>query len=357
MFLKKVEEGIKGLNIGTKTLLKKLSYYTNNIQDEETHLIGAQQKTGKTSFIIFFYIVGPYLLNQIFRVLFFSFEMPIHKLISKTVSMLAYLKYNTIIPDEVIFSKGDHKLSEEKFKLVKKIYEEDIIYLFGEYNEDGFQTKKGIIEIITKRINPTGLRKVYKTYLLKYGKLSKKVVEVEVNGKMEKKEILGNFILNNPKEKHFIIFDHIGLIPKERGFSTKENIDKMSEYILEDRNTYKCTWVIISQFNRGLSSVDRLKFSAEQLTPTSADFKDTGNLAQDADLILALFNPGQYNHIRNHMGYNLDELPDDSYRSVHILENRNGPGFLSEGLFFRGACGVFSELESPDTIDYSRYKK
>lgn len=45
MFLKEVDDGIKGRNAGLNTPLKKLSKFINNIQKKTYYAVGAQQKT------------------------------------------------------------------------------------------------------------------------------------------------------------------------------------------------------------------------------------------------------------------------------------------------------------------------
>ena len=50
-------------------------------------------------------------------------------------------------------------------------------------------------------------------------------------------------------------------------FNIKENIDKMSEYGIGLRNIFGLTFFFISQFNQGLSSVDRQRFKEVDISP------------------------------------------------------------------------------------------
>jgi len=140
-----------------------------------------------------------------------------------------------------------------------------------------------------------------------------------------------------------LILDHVGLLKRERGFTKKDNIDKMSEYFVFLRNMCKFTIVVASQFNRDLGKVDRLKFSGEDLQPTREDFKDTGNLAEDASMLIAMFNPTLYTHIKKHLSYDLTKL-GKSYRSLHILDSRNTESNVNLGIMLMGENGFISEL-------------
>ena len=152
------------------------------------------------------------------------------------------------------------------------------------------------------------------------------------------------------------ITDHVGLLKKERGYTKKDNIDKHSEYMVFFRNIFKLTIIDVSQFNRDLGKIDRLKFSGDALSPTAEDFKDTGNLAENVNLLLALFNPSSMKHIRTHLGYNIDKL-QNRYVSLHILEARDTEGFIDLGLNFVGECGAYKELPNIENITNTQYNE
>lgn len=61
---------------------------------------------------------------------------------------------------------------------------------------------------------------------------------------------------------------------------------------------------------------------SELLYPTGDAFKDTGNLSEEADYIITLFNPQdeKYN-IKKHFGLELQNYPN--YRSIHLVESRD----------------------------------
>ena len=356
MFLKKVEEGRQGLNAGLKSFLPKLLSVTNNIQDSEYHLFGAMTKFGKTSFIHQFYILGTFLFNpeKDIRYLFFSYEMPMYKMIGKAIAFLAYHLYSKTIPDDLIFSKGNKRLSNEDLEVVRQIYVDYIIPLYGEFNDEGRQIKEGKITFVEKRINPTGMRHVWLNHFGKFGKRVDKLVHYEQDGIIKTRYEKVGYVKNNPDFHNITLLDHFGLVPREKNYTKKETIDKVSEYILEDRNTVGGTWVAVSQFNRSMSSVDRLKFSADNLAPVESDYKNSNNPLQDCDLAIGGFNPCSFKHLTTHLDYDLTQL-DHIYRSLHLMVNRNGTGFIDLACYFKPECGYFEELPSPENINYNNY--
>jgi len=132
-------------------------------------------------------------------------------------------------------------------------------------------------------------------------------------------------------------------LKKEKGLSKKENIDKLSQYMVFFRNRCKFSPVVVSQFNRSIGSTERLKFNGEQLKPTLEDFKDTGSLAEDATIVLALFNPTVFSHLERHNGYQITQI-GKSYRSLHILASRNTIADVTVSLSINGKTGDFVEL-------------
>ena len=103
---------------------------------------------------------------------------------------------------------------------------------------------------------------------------------------------------------------------EERGFNTKQNIDKMSQYLVQLRNNYGATPIVIQQMAFDSENDDRHK--SGRLTPTLKDFGDSKYTTRDANVIMALFSPYRYN-LDRFQGYNVSAL-GNSYRNLEILE-------------------------------------
>lgn len=346
-FIKEVEQGIQGKNKGLPGGLPRFDKFTNNIQKGTFYVVGAQVKCGKTAWIDYRFILNPYLSgNQNIKWIYFSYEIDKVEKMAKWCAFFMYHKYKILCDSNYILSRGENILSQEHKKLVQEIYETDLLPLFSK------------IDFIEDKSNPTGIYQYLMQYARDNGEFIKEKYSISENEKTIQKERIIGYKENNPDLYTIIILDHIGLMRRERGFTKKENIDKMSEYFVWLRNICKFTPVAISQFNRDLAKIERLKFSGENLQPTVEDFKDTGNLSEDASMVIALFNPCLYPHIDDHLGYKIKKL-NGGYRSAHILASRNTETGVSISFYMEGKNGIFRELPAIDKItdkDYQNIK-
>ena len=73
----------------------------------------------------------------------------------------------------------------------------------------------------------------------------------------------------------------------------------------------------------------------------------TGALAEDASLVIGLFNPTKYAHLSGHLGYDLTKV-GKGYRSVHILASRNTETGVNISLNLDGENGLYRELPRPE---------
>jgi hypothetical protein len=338
-FLDEVEEGMKGRNSGLKTTLSRLSKFINGIQKKTFYSIGAQPKSGKTSLVDELFVLGPYILNRPSKVkwIYFSPEIDLIEKMAKYVAFFMDYKHGVYCDSNYILSRGENRLSEDHKQLVDEIYNNEIIDLFGE---------NGLIDFIEDRTNPEGIRQ----YILNYAKsIGKFATETYYKDGHALEKII-SYKENDSEQYTIIIVDHVGLIPQERGFNKKENIDKLSAHMVWFRNICRFSPVLVSQFNRDLGKVERLKFSGDNLQPTLEDFKDTGSLGEDATMVIGLFNPSNYTHLNTHLGYDLNKI-GKNYRSIHVLASRNSEANISVSVVLEGKTGKMRELPKPDEIE------
>lgn len=352
-FLQEVDRGIEGYYTGLVSGMPRLSKAINNIQKGTYYVLGAQQKTGKTAFLDHFFILQPYLLNPNAKVkwIYFSYEIDRINKMAKWVAYLMYVKHGIRCDLNYILSKGDNQLSPEHRKLVEEIYNNEIVDLFGKYDKYGKKISEGKIDFFDEKENPTGIRNYILNYAKKNGEIIYEDYETEVDGKIVVKQKIAGYIEDDPEQMTIIIIDHMGLLRKERGFNDKQNIDKMSQYLVELRNKFRFSSIAVSQFNRDLGKTERLKFSGEQLQPTMEDFKNTGNMGEDASMVMALFNATRYPHITEHLDYNVPHI-GKGYRTIHILSSRNTESDMYIAGELEGKTGYFAELPPAEEIYY-----
>jgi replicative DNA helicase len=126
----------------------------------------------------------------------------------------------------------------------------------------------------------------------------------------------------------------------------KDAIDKMSDELRYARDFYGFTPVVVSQFNRSISNPIRIKNG--DVEPQLEDFAESSSTQNDADVVMALFDPMRYN-VADPSGYNLDKLKDEYgakyFRSLRLIKNSYGEDDLRIGLGFFGQIGMFKELK------------
>lgn len=352
-FIKTFVNGQEGRNKGLTTGISSLDQTLGGIRKRHSYGVAAAPKCGKTTLVDYCFVISPYL--QMLRlgtldkldIIYFSYEID---RISKEFKFAAFFFFYDfgittytfqgqvydIDQDYLMGSKtyvagktdkGEDireviPVSAEHKDMLKTIYYNRIIPMFGEYDSNGNQIKRGKILVIEEQDNPTGMYKYLLNYARKHGTFkTEKYTISDERGKSETKERVIGFEDNTPDVYRIIVTDHIRKLLIERGFTMKQNIDKWLEYTTILRN--KCSYIPVNvcHSNRGIANVQRLQHAGEMVFPTSDDVKDTGNLAEESTVLMTLFNAGdeKYNLTR-HMGVELVQFPN--YRSLHITESR-----------------------------------
>lgn len=340
------------------------------------HLIGGAGGTGKSAWIDYNYILQPYFwyktntdtnikLNIVLR----SLERSKEHRKAKWVCMLLFLRHGILIDTKNLLGWGvkKSKISDELYELIKQKYDqieamEDVVTII-----DGVENPTGIYMHAVQHYEKMGTLYFYKKVddvltLLKRrdGKLSKAHVQETIDsetGKAQVSQYEPYFKPDNPNEIGFYILDNMQALKKEKSFSGKENIDKMSEYLRIFRDLYGGTPVVVSQLNRGMT--DTMRKTKTDLLPDRSDFAGSDQMYSDADMAGILFNPWDYN-IRDMKGWNIancvNEHGINRFRSFHLLKNSYGPDNNIFAYQFVGEIGAFNELPSPDKITANDYE-
>jgi replicative DNA helicase len=131
----------------------------------------------------------------------------------------------------------------------------------------------------------------------------------------------------------------------------------MSDELRYARDFFGYTPVVVSQFNRDISNIMRIKNG--DVEPQLDDFKDSATTQEDADVVLALFDPMRYK-VDDPSGYKLEKLKDEYgakyFRSLRIIKNSYGEDDIRIGLGFLGQVGMFKELNRMKDMTDSDYE-
>ena len=348
-FIEEYKKGQTGGNQGIpmgKGLLN-VSNAINGLQRGRLYGVAAPPKAGKSTVVDYGFFLEPYLycLENGIPAEWIYYSLEIDR-ISKEFDVAAFFLHRdyeithitleegvtkdgeTEIPLDADYLRGriydDNndiiKVKDSIFEVLKEVYINRIIPLFGEYSDGGIQVSTGVVTFIETKNNPTGIFEFLKFHAKQNGDFLHSGV-----GKFSR---ITGFKPYNPEKFTFIITDHLRKMIPERGWMMKQTVDKMIEYQVEVRNWTSYTFIDIIHTNRDMVTQERLRFAKDMLYPTSDDIKDTGNLAEDADYIFTMMNPNDDRYkLQKHFGMTIkDESGNELYpdlRTIHLVESRH----------------------------------
>jgi len=335
-----VQLGIDGRNNGIPMGFDRLNKHVG-IRKSIYTLVGGNTGSGKTSFIDDAYVLNPFdwyidsaknITDIKLKIIYRSMERNSTYKLAKWISRKIFVDHGTIIPIGKLLGWTD-----------KMTYDEHDLFLMY---EDYANEMKEVITLIGGPENPVGIAKELKEHALANGKIE----QLDEHNKV--------YIPNNPNEVTLVILDHIGLLKTTKTQPTKkEAIDKMSDELRYARDFFGYSPVVVSQFNRSISNITRLKNG--DVEPQLEDFSESSSTQNDADVVLALFDPMRYK-VADPSGYDLGALRDEYgnkyFRSLRLIKNTFGSDDLRIGMGFLGQVGMFKELPKVSAMSAGLYE-
>lgn len=333
--------GVKGKNSGIPMGFNRLNKYLGLRKSIYT-TVGAAAGCGKTSLVDCAYVLNPYdwyiknkhTSNVKFEVIYFSMERKKTYKLAKWLCMKIWKEEHILITTDELLS-WQSTLDKRKQEVAK-------FYIDNYFKE---MTESGLVTIIDGQQNPTGIYKFMKAHALKRGR-------EEDLSEFEKRYI--------PKDDNLItnvIHDHAGKTKNENiggKYDKKLSIDKASEYYCWARDYLGYSPIMINQFNR--TSYQDIQFSKKEggdPDPTVEYWKDSGNVIEDCDVAISLFNPYKYS-LEEYMGYTINDFTDangnNKFRGLKIIKNSYGTDNLRIGLGFLGEVSLFKEITKSKEI-------
>lgn len=368
-FITQYTAGKLGKNVGLPTGLDILDVAINGLQRRTIIGVAAPPKVGKSKFTNAHFILYPYLLSPNIDIewIYYSYEMDrVQVEFAFAVFFLMYdydmtiYKHNNktefITTDYLmgrLKDRNTHKpiiVSEEIEVKLKLIYRNRIIPLFGEHDNTGKRISKGKIDFIEDKQTANEMANYVMNHAKQKGKfITESFQTIDKDGKTINQNRLKSYEANNPDSYTIIITDTLRKIKLTTGENKKQAADSWIESSVRLRNLTNYSFVHIIHCNRNLTNTDRMTISKEFLHPTGDDIKETGNLSEEADYILTLFNPNDEKYaLRKHFGLDLfdnaNNLLYPDYRSLHLVESRHTicPQHLQ--LELNGATGYYKQL-------------
>jgi len=332
-----VELGLTDRNAGIPMGFNRLNRYIG-IRKSMYFLVGGLTGSGKTSFIDDAFVLNPYdwYISQKnpgvkLRIIYRSMERSRTYKLAKWVSRKIFLDQGIIITVPKLLGWTEKMTKDEH----------DLFLSYKDYMDQ----MSDVITIIDGPENAVGIAKDLKAHALQHGTIE----QVDEYNKV--------YVPNNENEITIVVIDHIGLLKTTKDQTTKkEAIDKMSDELRYARDFYGYTPVAVSQFNRSISNPMRIKNG--DVEPQLEDFAESSSTQNDADVVLALFDPMRYK-VPDPSGYDLEKLKDEYgakyFRSLRLIKNSYGEDDIRIGLGFLGQIGMFKELPKKKDITESDY--
>lgn len=337
----KINEGRKGKNLGLKTGLPKLDWYTGGFQRGVYKLVYGQSGSGKSSYVIY---------SDIYRILkdypdanvtyvYFSLEMNESILLAKILCLYLLEEFGLELSFMDLMSVRKKMSDEDYDKVVKarewlnKISDKIIIYDKTLTADDFKDTMTAILKQRGKfDISADGMKSIYTP--------------------------------NDPTAILNVVIDHAGLLTPKGGRNKKEEIDYCSGLCVRLRELCGVSIDFIMQENRNAGDINRQKMELSE--PTLDDCKDSGNPVNDANVIIAVYYPVKYK-LKTYRDYIVTDVKDSNghvveaglggaIRGLILLKHRFGCANKAFCTGFQGSVGKFVELPKPDMIDYSLYQ-
>ena len=333
-----VELGLTGRNNGIPMGFDRLNRYIG-IRKSMYFLVGGLTGSGKTSFIDDAFVLNPFdwYISQKdpgikLRIIYRSMERSRTYKLAKWVSRKIFIDQGMIIPVSKLLGWNEKMTKDEH----------DLFLMY----EDYMNQMNDVITIIDGPENAVGIAKELKAHALQHGKIE----QVD--------EFNKRYFPDNENEITLVIIDHIGLLKTTKDQTTKKQaIDKMSDELRYARDFYGHTPVVVSQFNRDISNPIRIKNG--DVEPQLEDFAESSQTQNDADVVLALFDPMRYK-VADPSGYDLNKLKDEFgakyFRNLRLIKNSYGEDDVRIGLGFMGQIGMFKELKKRKDMTDADYE-
>ena len=246
------------------------------IEKDKYYLVSGSTKAGKSQLSNFLFLYTPilYAYHNPDKVRVKIFYFPLEETPENiTLRFMSYLLYTMsdirVAPIDLKSTNSNKVLPEEILNLLESKEYQDILKFF----EDNV--------IFLSDRNPTGVWKTMMKYASSTGTVHTKVVDIvnKETGLVEKKEVFDYYEPDDEKEYVICIVDHVSLIETERGYTLRESINKLSEYMMILRNKYHYIPVVIQQQGTETSNLEAYKNG--KIRPTMAGLSDSKYTAKD----------------------------------------------------------------------------
>ena len=328
--LQEIDIGREGRAQGYSMGLPKTESIIDGVTKRTMTVIASGTGQGKSSFVLYAYVYRPlmeHLDDDNFYVSYFSLEMPATVIFGKLLSTYIFEKYHKELSiTEILSRKKGYILSDENYKVVT-----DCIGWLNKIEKK--------IHVYDKSLNADKLYAILMQKLEKFGTFEE----------LENRKV---YHPDNPDMLYEVVIDHAGLLKPSNGRNKKGEMDTATAYLVTLRNMCGLSPTIIQQINREQSNIER--FKAGRTGIQLSDLKETGDISDAAEVIIALYGPNR-DKLNTYRGYDIKKL-GDFIRIIQFLKTRFGSCDVEIAVNYQGKINVWAELPLPNDIyDYDKY--
>lgn len=336
------KKGKKGLNKGIPINLPRLAKTIPNIQ-KKYYTIASDSGVGKSKFTNYLFMYNSFFQwksgkIEDYEIVYLTAEMTIEEIIGEFQAILLYLKYNTLIDIDTIYSYGDKKISDDVDNLLES---EEVIKLTEEFISK--------ITIISENFTP---KFVYKS-LFDLARRNGEIVTKTINNE----EVFAEYKKTNPNKWCIFILDNFQKLKSNNGDSLKDAIIQTSSMLdVYGRIRFGFVCVGLQQLNRVSKTFDRYKLA--QYFPSEQDLKDSEAPFHDCQVCIVQISPFKLDldefakyKIKGNIGLK------DRFRAIKIIKNRGGNSYVVDFLLFLGENAFYKELPYAEDMKDSDYEQ
>ena len=337
----------KVLNGGINSIPTPFPRFSNHflgVEQRKMYVVTARTKVGKTTFASFVFIYNSllyaYMHPDVIRIRIFYYPWEE----SPDEVLLRFMRYYLNQA-----SKGAIRLSQENLsstdnislnKEIRNLLKEEEYRKIWDFFESHIE--------FSSSSNPTGVWKEMIRYAEDNGTTYRKKVKIKdelgVNREVDKFDY---YVPNDPDEYRIIFIDHISEINPEQGLSLKESIDRLCRYLIDLRNNYGFTSVVLQQQSTTSENLDAFKL--KRVGSSKNTVADSTYTVNKCNMCIGLNSPFDRKE-PNWEGYDITRLKD-WFRYAEILVNRGGsPGGMVP-LLYDGKVNNWLEMPLPSDTE------
>ena len=300
-FIYQIMKGREGSYTGLSNGLQRINKYIHGVQQGKIYLIGGASGGGKTTVSDFMFVLSTWLdaktQGRPIKILYCSFEVSRRNKEAKWCAYYIGVKYGISLPIDYLLGRIENNyLSDDELNYVREGWQ-----FVQEFTKD--------VLVLDDAVNPTAIYEGAIHEYARYGTVTRQQSK-EDKEKNRPGKVVGYKPFPQFENMLFMLFiDHLKLTMTERGYDTKKTMDTMSGYCVKLKNRFKTTSVLLQQFNSELQHSRREavlknggKNTEAYLIPDKLDFGDSKATYENADYVLGLVQPSQF-QLKTFFGY------------------------------------------------------